>query len=94
MDEYALVMLNVLEYACIYLNNQSPEYARILNLSDAVPSMRSLYKLFRSFVDRCIQNNIKLLIKMERFVERKIPECRNAARNISGQGRFRGTRAL
>ena len=28
-------MLNILEYAWIYLNKQSSEYARILNVSDA-----------------------------------------------------------
>ena len=32
--------------------------------------------------------------KMECFAQRIIPECRSATRNLSGQGRFRGTRAL
>ena len=35
MREYALIMLNVINYACIYLKKQSAEYARILNVSDA-----------------------------------------------------------
>ena len=35
--EYALIILNTLDYAWICLNNQSSEYARILNVSDAVP---------------------------------------------------------
>ena len=40
MPEYALIMLNMLEFACIYLNKQSSEYARILNVSDAVYSIK------------------------------------------------------
>ena len=43
MPEYALIMyqyayatLNINEYASIYLAKQSVEYAKILNLSDAV----------------------------------------------------------
>ena len=28
-------MLNMLKHACIYLNKQSSEYAKILNVSDA-----------------------------------------------------------
>ena len=49
-SEYALITLNMFEYACIYLNKQSSEYARIPNVSDAVHSIRSLY----SYQDRCI----------------------------------------
>ena len=52
MCEYALVMLNMLEYARIYLNKESSEYARILNVSDAVHSIRSLCKLLSSYRDR------------------------------------------
>ena len=40
--EYALIMLNMPEYACTYLNKQNSEYAKILNVSDAVYSIRSL----------------------------------------------------
>ena len=36
MREYALTMLNVLEYARIYLNKQSSQNASLLDLSDAV----------------------------------------------------------
>ena len=36
MREYVLIMLNTLEYFWIYLNKQSFEYTRILNVSDAV----------------------------------------------------------
>ena len=32
MHQYALIMLNMLEYASIYLNKQSSEYGRILNV--------------------------------------------------------------
>ena len=36
MHEYVLIMLNMLEYVCIYLNKQSSQYPRVLNVSDAV----------------------------------------------------------
>ena len=39
MSEYALIMLNMVEYPCIHLNKQSFEYARILN----VPEYCSIY---------------------------------------------------
>ena len=52
MREYALIMLNILEYACIYLNKLSFEYVRILNVSDAVHSIRLLYKLPSSYRER------------------------------------------
>ena len=42
----------MIEYAGIYLTKQSAEYARILNVSDAVHSIRSLYKLLSSYRDR------------------------------------------
>ena len=61
MREYALIMLNMLEYACIYLNKQSSKYTRILNVSDGVHSIRSLYKLLSSYRDRHIQNTVKHL---------------------------------
>ena len=35
----------MIEYACIYPKKQSAEYARILNMSNVVHSIRSLYKL-------------------------------------------------
>ena len=52
MHEYALITLNTIEYAGIYLKNQSAEYTRILNVSNAVHSIRSLYKLRSSYRDR------------------------------------------
>ena len=36
MREYALITLNMIEYAGTYLKKQSAEYAIILNVSDAV----------------------------------------------------------
>ena len=51
MCEYALIALNMIEYAGIYLKNQHGEYARILNVSDSVHSIRSLYKLLSSYRD-------------------------------------------
>ena len=47
------------KYAWIYLKKQSAEYARILNVSDAVHSIRSLYKLLSSYRDRRFQNTVK-----------------------------------
>ena len=52
MSGYALITLNMIEYAGIYLKNQSAKYSRILNVSDAVHSVRSLYKLLSSYRDR------------------------------------------
>ena len=36
MPGYILIILNMINYAGIYLKNQSAEYARFLNVSDAV----------------------------------------------------------
>ena len=59
MSEYALITLNVIEYADVYLKKQSAEYARtILNVSDEVHSIRSLI-LLSSYQDRRIQNTVK-----------------------------------
>ena len=51
----------MIEYASIYLKKQSAEYARILNVLDAVHSIRSLYKLLSSYRDRRVQNTVKHL---------------------------------
>ena len=51
----------MLEYAWIYLHKQSFEYARIFNDSDAVQSIRWLYKLLISYLDKRIQNTVKHL---------------------------------
>ena len=55
MRDYALITQNMI------LKKQSAEYARILNKSDAVHSIRSLYKLLSSYQDRHIQNTVKHL---------------------------------
>ena len=49
MREYALITLSMIEYAGIYMKKPSAEYAKILNVSDAVHSIRSLYKLLHSY---------------------------------------------
>ena len=86
MFEYALIMLNMLEYIYINLNKQSFEFARILNLSDAVYSItKSLYKLFGSYKDRSIQNTVKHL-RWSILQKKKMSECRHSTRNFSGQG--------
>ena len=52
MREYANV--NTIECAHIYLKKRSAEYALILNVSDSVHSIRSLYKLLSSYQDRVV----------------------------------------
>ena len=42
-------MLKKTEYASTHLKNQSAEYGRILDVSDAVLSIRSLYILLSSY---------------------------------------------
>ena len=55
MREYALIVLDMIEYSRIYLKKKkSAEYARILNVSDAVHSIRLLYKLLSSYRERDI----------------------------------------
>ena len=39
----------MIEYAGIYLKKPSAEYARTMNISDAVSSIRSLHKLLSSY---------------------------------------------
>ena len=58
MHEYASIMLNMIEYASTYLKKkqkkkkQSAQYARILNMPDALHRIGSLYKLPSSSWDR------------------------------------------
>ena len=52
MCEYVSITLNMTEYASIDLKKPSAEYDRILNVSDAVHSKMSLYKLESSYPDR------------------------------------------
>ena len=61
MSGYALITLNMIEYADVYLKKQSAEYARIImNVSDVVHSIRSM-SLLSSYRDRRIQNIVKHL---------------------------------
>ena len=69
------------------------EYARILNVSNAEHNIRSPCKLLNSYSKQAYSKHCQTF-KMECFAQRIIPECRSATRNLSGQGRFRGTRAL
>ena len=54
MRGYALITLNMIDYAGIYLKKQRSEYVRILNVSYGVHSIRSLYKLLSSYQDRAV----------------------------------------
>ena len=65
MPQYAWICLNNAEYAT-WIN--SSQYARILDLSDAVHSIRWLYKLLSSYRDRRIQSTVKHMI--ERFYKK------------------------
>ena len=48
MHEYALITLDMIECASLYLGKETAEFTRILNLSTAVDSITSLYKLLSS----------------------------------------------
>ena len=65
MSQYTWMCLNNAEYEWIYRHirekKQNAEYVRILNVSDAVHSVRSLHKLLSSYRDRLIQNTVKHL---------------------------------
>ena len=52
MGEYALITLIIIEYAGIYLKKQSAEYARVLDVSDAVQRIMPLNKLLSTYCDR------------------------------------------
>ena len=69
MREYASIILNVIAYAGIYLEKQSPVYARILNVFDAV---------YSNYRDRD-------LFKMDCFAKRIMPQYRCGTVNFSGQ---------
>ena len=61
MSGYALITLNMIDNADVYLKKQSAEYARIiLNVSDSGHSIKSL-NLLSSYRDRRIQNTVKHL---------------------------------
>ena len=78
------------KYAWIYLNKQSSKHTRILNVCNAVHSIRSLYKLLSSYRDRSVFRALPK-IKMERFTKRKVPGCRHTTGYFSGLGRFQGS---
>ena len=86
MSEYALITLNMIEYAKAPLKKQNAEYARILNVSDAVHSTSLLHKLLSSYEDRRIQNTVKYL----RWSVLQKDQCLNAsaqAEIFQGRGR-------
>ena len=89
------ITLNLIKYVGIYLKN-SAEYARILNVSDTVQSIKSLHKLLSSCRDRETYSEHYQTFKMQRFAKRIMTECRSATRNFQGKGDgdVCGTRAL
>ena len=81
----------MLKYVCIYLDKQSSKYSKIMNVPDAVHSIRSLYKLLSCY--RGLSVHCKIF-KMECFTKRVMPEWRRASRYFSRQWRFCGTRKI
>ena len=79
------ITLNLIKYVGIYLKN-SAEYARILNVSDTVHSIKSLHKLLSSCRDRETYSEHYQTFKMQRFAKRIMTECRCATRNFQGKG--------
>ena len=57
-----------------YIRINSSRYARILNVSDAVQSVRSLYKLLSSYWSRRLFRHCHRF-KIERITKRIMPEC-------------------
>ena len=57
-----------------YIRTNSSRYARIPNVSDAVQSVRSLYKLLSSYWIRRLFRHYHRF-KMERITKRIMPEC-------------------
>ena len=70
MPEHALIMLNMPEYAWV----NSCEYARILNVSGAVHSIRSLCKLLNSYQAEVYSEHCQIF-QMKRSAKRIMPEC-------------------
>ena len=65
MSQYTWVSLSNAEYDLKFRHipekKQSAEYATILNVSDAVHSIRALHKLLSTYQERRIQNTVKHL---------------------------------
>ena len=98
MDERASVTLNIIEYACACIypkKKQSAEYARILNVSDAVHSKGHCTNYWE-VIEIDTYSGDGQTFKMARFAKRIMPDCRCATRNFSGQevGEICGTRPL
>ena len=74
-SEYALIMGNMVTYACMYLDKQRSEYARILNVSDAVLSVKHSTNYWAVIETETYSEHCQTF-KMERIM----PECRRAAR--------------
>ena len=52
----------MLKHACIYLNKQSSEYAKILNVSDAGKTEGNTVQITEQLLrQRCIKNTVKHL---------------------------------
>ena len=86
-------MLHMIEYAFIYMKKkQSTEFARIMNVSDVVYSIMSLYKLLSSYWDRCIHNNVKHLGRS--ILQKELMSAGVQPEIFQGRGGEFGTRSL
>ena len=88
MSQYRRIYLNIGEYDWICRNipeekKQNTDYARILDLSDAVHSIGPLYKLLSSYEKTYLEHC--QIFKIEHFVEIIMAECRCATINLSWQ---------
>ena len=85
MSEYALITPNMIGYDGAYMKKQSAKYARIENVSDAVHSIRSLYKSNHlAVMEPQTYSEDCQTLKMEQFVRRLMLECRFRTRKFSG----------
>ena len=77
----------MIEYADIYLKKtkQSAEHARTMNVSDAVA--QDHYTNYWAVTETETYSEHCQTLKMECFAKGKMPECRCATKNFSGQGR-------
>ena len=89
MPQYAWICFNNTAYYWIYQHipekKQSAEYATILNVSDAVHSKRSMYKLLNYWEDietEAYSEHCQTF-KMEWLAKRIMADCSCANKNIS-----------
>ena len=71
-----------------YLNKQSAEYVKILNVSGAVHSIRSLYKLLSSYRDKDLFRTLSNIQGRAFYKKNNAPMQVCATRNFLGRAYF------